>query len=73
LDDQASVLRLGAMSAFFQCEYCGHLAPIEKAIMAWSIDEDRHGPDPDDEVSIVEVTCGVSCAEMLITATSLRR
>jgi len=61
------------MSALFQCEYCGQLAPIEKAIMAWSVDEDRHGPDPDDQVFVVEVTCGVPCAEMLIAWTSLRR
>ena len=60
------------MTILFQCDYCGRLSPMAEAILAWTIDEDRTGPEPDDKVATVVITCNISCAE-LVNSLSVRR
>jgi hypothetical protein len=53
------------MTDQFQCQYCGNLAPLSKAIMAWHEDIwKRDGEDnTDDLVFSMTICCSPSCAD----------
>lgn len=43
----------------FQCQYCGHFAPLRDAIIAWAEDWQT---DEDRIVFTMAIACGPSCA-----------
>ena len=60
------------MTDQFQCQYCGKLAPLSSARMAWQEDNWKRASD-EDPIFSMTITCSPSCAERVTSLSRISR